>query len=182
MRRISSSAPAPARSSSIVRHARALPDTTIFTSVAFGRTLGAASRAILRRCPWALTPILVVLEVLGGGRGHRAVWGHVPDAARELGEPLAARGIPLPLHPQVRRLDELRAGDESDEGGSEDLHRARGSGLGSRGQGIAPARASAWPTRRSARSRASARRCRRESTPPPAPPSGPRAAPSRPRG
>src|SRR6266571_5196383 len=55
IRRISSSAPSPHRSSSMVRQARAFPETTIFTSVAFGSTLRAASRAILRRCPLSAT-------------------------------------------------------------------------------------------------------------------------------
>ena len=52
-RRISSSAPSLERSSSIVRHARALPVTTIFVSVELGSTPRAASRAIFRR--WTLS-------------------------------------------------------------------------------------------------------------------------------
>ena len=44
-----------ARSSNIVRHARAFAVTTIFVSVALGRTARAASRAIFRRCTRSAT-------------------------------------------------------------------------------------------------------------------------------
>jgi len=52
IRRISSSAPSPQRSSSIVRHARAFPETTIFTS----------SRSVARCAPLAryLAPVHLV--------------------------------------------------------------------------------------------------------------------------
>src|SRR2546430_14555568 len=74
----------------------------------------------------AMSLLLDVLEVLGRRPVRRVVLAHVADAPRELGEPLAGRSIPLPLHPQVRRLDEPRAGDEGDARGADELLRCEG--------------------------------------------------------
>ena len=63
-RRISSSAPSLERSSSIVRQARAFPVTTIFVSVAFGRTPRAASRAIFRRWTLSRHPAVALHQLL----------------------------------------------------------------------------------------------------------------------
>ena len=86
IRRISSSAPSPQRSSSIVRQARALPETTIFTSVAFGSTLRAASRASLRRCTLSRDPSVALHQSLDGAHVRR----------------LRLRDLPLPLGLELR--------------------------------------------------------------------------------
>ena len=53
---------------------------------------------------------------------RRVVLAHVAEPAGELGEALAVGGLALPLHRQVRRLEELGPGEEGDAGLAEDVH------------------------------------------------------------
>src|SRR5262245_11823762 len=65
---------------------------------------------------------LDVLEVLGGAAVGRIALAHVADAACELGQPLPARSVALPLYRHVTRFQEFRPGDEGDAGLAEDFH------------------------------------------------------------
>ena len=67
--------------------------------------------------------LLDVLEVLGGGAIHGVVLAHVAQPARVLGETLAIARLTAPLHREMFRFEELRAGDQGDAGRTEDFHR-----------------------------------------------------------
>ena len=64
-----------------------------------------------------------VLEVLGGAPPGGIVLAHVAEPPGELGEALAVGGVTLPCDGQVRRLQELRAGDQGDAWLAENVHR-----------------------------------------------------------
>ena len=64
----------------------------------------------------AVALLLDVLEVIGGGALGRVGLAHVAEPAGEFGEPLAVGRFARPLHAEVRRLDELGAGEQRDGG------------------------------------------------------------------
>src|ERR1051325_4120309 len=81
----------------------------------------------------AVSLLLDVLEILRGGALDRVMLAHVAQPARVFGELLAVARFALPLHRQMRRLDELRAGEQRDVGDSEYFHagvRCEVSGVG----------------------------------------------------
>ena len=64
----------------------------------------------------AVALLLDVLEVIPRRSVGWIPLTHVAETARELGEPLAVRGLADPLHRQMAGFDELGAGEHGDLG------------------------------------------------------------------
>src|SRR5207247_7979754 len=71
----------------------------------------------------AVSLLLDVLEVIGGGAIHRVVLAHVAQPSRVLGEALARRGVAEPADFEMLGLEELGPGDQRDAGFAENFHR-----------------------------------------------------------
>jgi hypothetical protein len=63
-----------------------------------------------------------VLEVIRGAPPRRVVLAHVAEPTGELREALPIGGFALPLHRQMRRLEELGPGEERDARLADDVH------------------------------------------------------------